>query len=429
MPLPDIVEVIPPAHPVQACVTLPGSKSLTNRALVLAAIARQPVTLEGALWSEDTQVMIEALERLGFEVQISADPQDAGNRTLVVQGRNGLIPRGGTAEAPLELFVGNAGTAARFLTALVCLGEGWYRLDGVPRMRERPQAELFQALRELGYRLEAEHDRLPVTVQGRGPRAASCRVSIQQSSQFASALLLVARAGGWSVTVDGENSEESAYVAMSRELLRVFPFSGGRFTLEPDASSGSYFWAARHLYRERFGPAAEITLARWPTSGWQIDQHFPRFLPLPSTLSRRTDLGDSIMTAIVLAPLAGHRVQFTDLGRLRLQECERVQALRTELTRCGAQVEESGDTLTVSPTGCHGATIETYGDHRLAMSFATLGLHVPGVRLKNPACVAKTFPQFFHKLAAPPPAGLGLSLVDPLTRQSLSPDALLPHPV
>jgi 3-phosphoshikimate 1-carboxyvinyltransferase len=144
----------------------------------------------------------------------------------------------------------------------------------------------------------------------------------------------------------------------------------------------------------------------------------------PATLSRLTDLGDSIMTAIAMAPLLAQAVQFTDLGRLRLQECERVAALRTELTKCGAKVVETGDTLTVHPSALRGADIETYNDHRMAMCFAILGLKVPGLRLKNPACVKKTFPNFFQKLAAPPPGGLGASILDGASGRPLRGDEL-----
>jgi 3-phosphoshikimate 1-carboxyvinyltransferase len=133
---------------------------------------------------------------------------------------------------------------------------------------------------------------------------------------------------------------------------------------------------------------------------------------LPDVISRKTDLGDSIMTAIVLAPFAPHPVRFADLGRLRVQECERVAALRTELTKCGAKVIEDGDTLAVSPSPLHGAEIDTYGDHRMAMCFAILGLKVAGIRVHNPACVKKTLPGFFQKLAAAPPAGLGARILD-----------------
>ena len=179
------------------------------------------------------------------------------------------------------------------------------------------------------------------------------------------------------VYAGGDESEEAPYVTMTERLVEVFPGGGGVFSIEPDASSASYFWAAGWLLgRGLTGARAHpIDIRRWPTSGWQIDAEFPHFLPLPDMVSREIHLGDSIMTGIVLAPFADHPVQFTDLGRLRVQECERVQALRTELTRCGARVEESGDTLLVYPGPLHGAEIETYQDHRMAMCFATLRDH------------------------------------------------------
>ena len=395
MPLPDIIEVVPwtPSAPIE--VTVPGSKSITNRALVLAALAHGETTLRGALWSEDTQVMVECLQDLGFMVNVEAEPDELCNRTITVYGRGGQVPRGGTRANPLELFVGNAGTAARFLAAMLCLGEGVYRLHGVQRMHERPQAALFGALRQLGYSIESPNDRLPALVYGGGPRAGKCTVSIDESSQFASALLLCAKTGGWRLEVTGENAEESPYVAMTAKLISAFPRSKGSFRIEPDCSSGSYFWAAGG------------SVAHWPSSGWQIDEQFPKFLPLPQKLSRRGDLGDSIMTATVMAPFAKQEVLFTELERLRVQECERVQALRTELTRCGARVEERGNTLRVFPSALHGAEIETYNDHRMAMCFAVVGLKVPGIKIKNPACVKKTFPDFFQKLAA-----LGVRMLD-----------------
>ena len=156
-----------------------------------------------------------------------------------------------------------------------------------------------------------------------------------------------------------------------------------------------------------------MEVAHWPLTGWQVDAQFTRFLSPPREVSRQTDLGDSIMTAITLAPLQDRPVSFTDLGRLRLQECERVAALRTELTKCGARITEEGDTLHVEPSPeLRGAEIETYNDHRMAMCFALLGLKVPGMRLRDPACVKKTFPNFFQKLAAAPPAGLGAIIRD-----------------
>jgi len=215
-----------------------------------------------------------------------------------------------------------------------------------------------------------------------------------------------------------------------------------------------------------------ICVSNWPyLSGWQIDSKFPEYLGLvtkvdlttpeemveveqslekmwgptwrerldeecrkdakrfeaehgPLRVSRKTDLGDSIMTLITLAPTASHKIVFTDLGRLRVQECERVVALRTELTKCGAKVVEEGDTLTVWPSKLHGEEIETYNDHRMAMCFAILGLKVPGIKIKNPACVKKTFPNFFQKLAAPPPKGLGATILDARTGRKLKEEEL-----
>jgi 3-phosphoshikimate 1-carboxyvinyltransferase len=493
MSLPDFIEIQPLDKPVHAEITVPGSKSITNRALILAALADGEVTLEGALWSEDTQIMVECLQELGFMVNVAPDPNEICNRTITVYGQGGKVPGGGTAENPLELFVGNAGTAARFLSALVCLGKGVYRLHGVPRMHERPQAALFQALRELGYRLDSPNDKLPATIFGgssRGNEAQTSNSKRDQSLLTSAAtggeLRSCAKVGGWKIEVTGENAEESPYVAMTSKMMEVFPHHGGKFQIEPDASSGSYFIAAMSLeksaertswtenecggFAESFAIKPNVTVKYWPRSGWQVDEHFvlryttvamhmgwnpfgqeemraleqraealmgPNWRAFvdnlqreqlqefgPITMSRLTDLGDSIMTAIVMAPLATYATKFVDLGRLRVQECERVVALRTELTKCGAKVVEEGDTLTVWPSQLHGAEIETYNDHRMAMCFAILGLKVAGIKIKNPACVKKTFPNFFQKLAAPPPKGLGATILDAKTGRKLKEEEL-----
>lgn len=419
--LPDLVEIIPPSSPVNATVVLPGSKSLTNRALILAALADGEVTLRGALWSEDTQAMVHCLGKLGFSVTVSGDPNEPANRTLVVEGRGGLIPAAGTEAEPLELFVENAGTAARFLLALACLGEGVYRLSGIPRMHQRPQASLIHALRELGYRIDSPNDFLPAVVHGTGPRSgATCRVSVEESSQFASALILSQPTGGWQIEVTGANDDELPYVEMTHRLVADFPWKGGVYEIEPDASGASYFWGADWLLRETGG---RVKVEPVPDSRMQMDQNFLDLIlgqPWRSDYSRRSDLADSIMTAIALAPFAPAVTHFTDLGRLRVQECERVAALRTELTKCGARVEETGDTLTVHPGPLHGAEIETYNDHRMAMCFGMLGLRVPGLKLRNPACVRKTFPNFFAKLAS-----LGAGVVDGGTGERIEGDSLL----
>jgi 3-phosphoshikimate 1-carboxyvinyltransferase len=440
MALPDLIEIVPLDQPVRAEITVPGSKSITNRALILAALADGETVLRGALWSEDTQIMVECLQELGFMVNVEPDPAEPCNRTITVYGHGGAVPRGGTEAQPLALFVGNAGTAARFLAPFLCLGSGVYRLHGAPRMHERPQAALFSALRELGYHVESEkgNDKLPVKICHRDTENTEkiksnsvpsvslwqkkCKVGIEESSQFASALLLSAKIGGWKIEIVGENAEESPYVAMTTKLIEAFP-KGGEFQIEPDASSGSYFAGIGYLH-----PESQIQVNHWPDSRWQIDQLILDYIqklkgfaaepvkgnpPISPEFSRLTDLGDSIMTGIVCAPFNWIEIRFKDLARLRVQECDRVTALRTELTKCGAKVIEEGDTLTVYPTKpgeLHGAEIETYNDHRMAMCFAILGLKVPGIKIKNPACVKKTFPNFFQKLAAPPPGGLGAEI-------------------
>src|SRR5687768_16281660 len=417
MALQDLIEIVPPAQPSPVRVTVPGSKSLTNRALI-----------RGARWSDDTEIMVDALRVLGFALQVEPDPAEAANCTITVEGLGGAIPNAGTLDAPLEIFVGKAGTAARFLMAMLCLGNGVYRVQGSQRMHEGPQRALFDALTELGYRVSAEGGRLPATMSGESAsRQKACTVSIEESSQFASALLLSAGVGGWQVRVTGEDAEESAYVAMTSKLIDVFPKHGGEFVIEPDASSASYFLAAGALL-----PDTRLVVNDWPESDWQIDARFPGFLQrfrnpeiAFAPISRTHDLGDAIMTAIVIAPLLPAPSVFTDLGRLRVQESERVAALRTELAKCGAEVIETGDTLEVRPSALHGAGIDTYDDHRVAMCFATVGLTVPGMRIREPNCVAKTFPNFFAKLAQAAPEGLGATILDARTGLKLTGGDLL----
>ena len=453
MALPELIEIVPLTAPVRAEITVPGSKSITNRALILAALADGETVLRGALWSEDTQIMVECLQALGFMVNVEPDPAEPCNRTITVYGNGGAVPPGGTEAQPMELFVGNAGTAARFLAAFVCLGNGVYRLNGVPRMHERPQAALFSALRELGYRVESENgnDKLPVVISPKSkvqsPKSErKCKVSIAESSQFASALLLCAKVGGWKIEIVGENTDESPYVAMTSKLLEAFPKQGGTFQIEPDASSGSYFWAANEILRHG-SVMNQIAVCCWPNSGMQIDENFPKLLPLEKQIVRGQDLGDGILTAFITALFESNPIEFSGLAPIRLQECDRLLAMRRELAATGSMalsgvapmpvwmfnelealrrfqpkgLEVSGLEVSVPPEHnsiviypsagmLRPAEVETYNDHRMAMCFAILGLKVPGIKIKNPACVKKTFPNFFQKLAAPPPHGLGAEI-------------------
>ncbi|MDB4609722.1 3-phosphoshikimate 1-carboxyvinyltransferase [Verrucomicrobia bacterium] len=428
MPLPEAILLHPIQTPVKVRLGVPGSKSITNRALILAALSHGTRTLEGALWSEDTQVMVNCLRKIGFDISILEDSSDEANRRIQVHGSGGRLPSQACLNTPLDLHVGNAGTAARFLLAMTCLGHGQYRLSGVDRMHERPQKELIMALRELGYQIVSENGNLPAIVHGQGPRpGSSCTVSIRESSQFASALLLSAKAGGWDINTPLEQSEHAPYVEMTRSMIEAFPQNeGAACQIEPDASGGSYFWAIKHLM-SKYGsnPSENIQITHWPQTDWQIDTEFPKFLPLPPQISREQDLGDSIMTSIVMAPWSSHSTTFSELGRLRVQECERVKALKTELTKCGAQVEEHGDTLKIHPGRLHGASIDTYNDHRMAMCFAVVGTQIPGIVIKNPACVKKTFPNFFQKLASPAPEGLSMKICNASTGELLSPNDLI----
>jgi 3-phosphoshikimate 1-carboxyvinyltransferase len=422
MKLPRIIEVHPVASQVMAAISVPGSKSITNRALVLAALGSGEMQLRQALWSEDTQVMVDCLRKLGFGVEVEADAAEASNRHITVRGMGGDIPNGGTETEPLELHVGNAGTAARFLSAMICLGRGVYRLSGIERMHQRPQGALFKSLRQLGYRIESPNNRLPVLIYGEGSKKGGCVVSIEESSQFASALLLGGTVGEWEIEIEGENAEESPYVSMTSELIKAFKTAKKQFLIEPDASSASYIWGAEWLLG---AGGSAISVAGWMKESLQIDARFPEMIrEFPASMSRLDELGDSIMTAIVLAPFANEPKRFTDLGRLRVQECERVYALKTELQKCGGRVDENGDTLTVYPGELHGATIHTYNDHRMAMCFGTLALKVPGIRIENPSCVKKTFPNFFRKLAGVPPGGLGARITDAESDMELRGEAL-----
>lgn len=394
-PLPDILEIKPLQSPPNATITVPGSKSMTNRALILAALADGKCTLRGALWADDTQVMVDSLQRLGFEVKVSPDPAEECNRTIEVTGQAGRIPA-----KKAELFVGTAGTAARFLTALVCLGEGEYRISGDPRMHERPMKDLFDPLRECGVRVDCTGNLLPATIHANRLRGGKARVSAAHSTQFASALMLVARFANIEVHLV-EADEPFGYIEMTRQMIERFRAD---YVVEPDLSSASYFLAVKAL------TGGSLTIAGWPRNSPQIDGRFPQYLPPPPVVSRARDLGDSVMTLAICAVFGKQPMKLIDAQRLREQECDRVHAMVTELGKLGVRIKEETDGFTVFPVhmGPVGnADIETYNDHRMAMCFAVLGLKVPGIRIKNPRCVTKTFPNFFDKLKQ-----IGAELVD-----------------
>jgi 3-phosphoshikimate 1-carboxyvinyltransferase len=254
-------------------------------------------------------------------------------------------------------------------------------------MRERPMKDLFDALRTCGAAVETTKDHLPAKIHAHGLRKIPLTIDARKSSQYASALLLVGLNAQLS---DGD--EPSGYTNMTRVMVRRFRPD---WTVEPDLSSGTYFLAAGFL------TGGHIEVLNWRKDSLQMDGHFPSLLPPPARVSRLTELGDSVLALAICALVGSQPLQIVDASRLRVQETDRIKAMVTELRRVGAKAEEYEDGFTVwpaEPGQLHGADIETYNDHRMAMCFAVLGLKVPGIRIKNPGCVSKTFPNFFDKL-------------------------------
>lgn len=427
MAFPNQLEIVPLNRPTDTAVSVPGSKSITNRALVLAALGGvHSCCLIGALRSEDTEVMIAGLQALGFEVEPDWE-HDPSRIDL-------LHPGEGVRAAAADLFVGNSGTTMRFLTALVSLGRGRYRLDGVQRMRERPIEELLEALRGLGVRAYSEKGNgcPPVIVETEGLRGGHVRIRSDRSSQFLSALLMVAPFAQREtiIDVDGSLVSEpyvSMTVAMMRDLgYRIDEESGpryrippdrerrllGQYAIEPDASAASYFFAAAAITGGR------VTVLDLPVHSLQGDVRFVDLLaemgcrvercssgitvhgrPLHGIDVDMNDISDTVMTLGAVACFADGPTTIRNVAHIRHKETDRLAALATELRRVGAAVDEFSDGLTITPRPLHGAAIETYNDHRMAMSMALVGLRVPGVVINNPGCVAKTYPHFFDDLA------------------------------
>ncbi|MFH1037833.1 MAG: 3-phosphoshikimate 1-carboxyvinyltransferase [PVC group bacterium] len=409
---------IPTKQQIDAEIALPGSKSITNRALVIGALARGETELANWLRCDDTGVMIEGLRSLGFTVT-------DGDGRLVIAGRGGLIPRDRAS-----LDTANSGTTMRFLTGLVALGEGTYQLDGSPRMRERPIEDLLDGLRSLGVSAlsDRENGCPPVTVRAGGLPGGTCELSGEISSQFLSALLLSApyAAGRVIIRVAGELVSRP-YVDMTLRMMTDFGvtvneekpgtffipprqvYRGRRYAVEGDASSASYFFAAAAITGGR------VKILNVGNNSIQGDARFPRLLERmgatvrtgpdwtevagPLTRGIKEDLNempDMVPTLAVVSLFAPGRTVIVNVGNLRYKESDRLRAVATELRKIGARAEELPDGLIIEGGDLHGAEIETYNDHRIAMAFALAGLRVPGITIKNPECVAKTFPGFFE---------------------------------
>jgi len=391
--LPDIIQIRPLTVPARGTVSVPGSKSLTNRGLILAALGEGWTELRGALWAEDTEHMAKALQALGFELEVKPDPTHECNRLLRVRGQKGRIP---AREA--ELYVGTAGTTARFLAAFCALGKGSYRIHGSPRMHERPMRELFDALRSVGAQVEDQDGRLPATISG-PVRPGRVFIAGEDSSQFASAMLLISRAA--EIVVD---SPPSPYVDMTQRLLGEWKDPAEARDVEPDASSGSYFIALRHLHGGN-DQAPALQIDRWPVISSQVDHHIADFLPPPPQVSREKDLGDAVLTLAVSAAALRQAFRLVEAAHLRKQECDRIAVMASELAKCGVPAREEAEELILEPARqFKSAVIRTHNDHRIAMSFAVLGSvdamgdGSPWITLENPSCVSKSFPNFFETL-------------------------------
>jgi 3-phosphoshikimate 1-carboxyvinyltransferase len=418
----DAIEMIPVTGSVKGRIRPPGSKSLTNRALVVASLANGSSRLTGVLDSQDTRVMIDSLQRLGLKIQ-----HDPANCVVEIEGCGGRFPN-----AKADLWLENSGTSIRFLTAMCALGHGEYRLDGNERMRERPIGELVKGLQHLGVDLRCElgTDCPPVMVHANGLNGGLTKLPGNVSSQFLSALLMAAPGARETLDIQLEGILVSEpYIDMTLGVMATFgvqvqtpqqgfyqvqpqSYKAANYDVEPDASAASYFFALAAI------TGGDITvegLSRWSLQG---DIHFVEALekmgcdvryeenaitvrgkPLKGIDIDMNAISDTAQTLAVVAPFADGPTRIHNVKHMRFKETDRVSALVCELRKLGLQIEEADDGLTIHPGPIQPASIKTYDDHRMAMSFALIGQRVPGVWIEDPGCTRKTYPKYFEDLA------------------------------
>ena len=418
---PAELEVIPLERPPDATIRVPGSKSVTNRALIIAALADGNSRIVNPLFSDDSFWLMDALVRLGIDVHA-----DGERGEVYVRGQSGEIYASG-----VDLFVGNAGTVARFLPPFLALGRGPFTVDGVPRMRERPVADLVDGMRQLGAEVEyaGEDGRFPLMIKGGGIPGGKARVSASKSSQFISGLLMAAPYAQAPVRIHPVGRKEWPYVGITVALMRAFGVevdeaANGRFTVapalyssreyevEPDASGASYFMAAAAVTGGR---------VRIPGLGASSPQGDLRFAGVLRDMGCRVEIAsdfvevqgpdhlrgvevdmnafsDTMITLSAIAPFAEGPTTITNVGHTRLQESDRLSAVATELTRLGVKTQTTSSSIRIIPTKIRPGVVRTYGDHRMAMAFAITGLVASGIRIRDPGCVTKTFPGYFGAL-------------------------------
>jgi 3-phosphoshikimate 1-carboxyvinyltransferase len=421
----DELEITPISGPLDARVAVPGSKSITNRAMILAAMAQGRSVIDSVLLSNDTRYMTDALRAMGFVVEV-----DEHERRITVGGRGGVIPARGA-----EIFVGGAATVMRFIVAMVTLGDGRFRIDGNQRMRQRPIGPQLDAMQRLGASVYSERNNNcpPVIVDASRARFEGGETSIDArvSSQFVSAMLMPAPIwkSGLKLRVIGDAARP--FIDMTIRLMEawgahtsvegdqiVVPggqwYRAQRFTVEPDASSASYFAAAAAL----LGGAVKIEglksnsvqgdvgfLGVLQRMGARVTWHRDFVEVVGTGHLAGVDVAmnampDMVPTLAAIAPFASSPTKIRNVAFIRHHESDRIHALATELRRIGAEVVETEDGLEIRPSTMRPARIETYDDHRIAMSFAVVGLKLAGIKIKDPECVAKTFPDFFARLSS-----------------------------
>jgi 3-phosphoshikimate 1-carboxyvinyltransferase len=417
----------PLSKPIQAVVSVPGSKSLTNRALLLAALANGKTALKNALFSDDPIFFAQSLQMLGFDIFL-----DAENANMEIAGLSGSIPL-----QKAKLYIGNAGTAARFLTAFLTLGTGNYILDGDSRMRERPIGDLLMALTQLGAQVKGtEHLRStvcpPIEIIASGLTGGKAGIAGNISSQFLSALLMVAPYADTPVEINITTELNSKpYVDLTLSIMAEFGVNVERdgfkcfliypakyrpiseYLIESDASSASYFFATPAIC------GGSVRVENISRKSKQGDMKFLDILEKMGCLVKENnnsvevigseqivgvdvdmgDISDTAQTLAAIAPFASSPTHIHGIASARVKETDRIAATCMELRRIGVQVDEHEDGLTIYPAEkTHSALIHTYNDHRMAMAFSLIGLRVPGISIENPGCVAKTFPDFFDRL-------------------------------
>jgi 3-phosphoshikimate 1-carboxyvinyltransferase len=410
------VIIEPLASPPDAVVRVPGSKSLTNRALICAAFAHGTSTLTGTLVADDTEAMLVALSELGISIGTADD-----GTTLTVEGAGGRVPDG-----PVELQARLSGTTARFLAPVLASGAGPYRLDGYEPLRARPMGPVIDALRALGSDVveDGEPGHLPVTIRGPA-RGGRVELPGHVSSQFLSGLLLAGPLFPDGVAVHLTSPLVSLpYVELTRSVMRAFgasvdattvepgSYAATTYVVEPDASAASYFFAAAAVTGGR------VTVEGLGRDALQGDVAFVDLLERmgaevvrgdASTSVRGTgtlhgitadlaDHSDTAQTLAAVAVFADSPTTITGIGFIRGKETDRIGETVANLRRCGIEATEDPDGITIHPATPTAAAIETHDDHRMALSFALLGLRVPGIDILDPGCVAKTYPDFFADL-------------------------------